>query len=217
MNRPRLSFHGQITTDQKPPQAKRAFDLISYAIEKMGLSRDKDAAYALRILETKARHAVGKAPKLAKRKATRKILRLAGVTPKTKSDWLRDADMWFSRFIRLRDSKIFPDGERYSQCRTCIKLYHISDIENGHWIRRENWGTRFDERNCNAQGPCCNHFKGGAEHAHEQYIANKYGKDMPEKLRVLAKNKKCKPTAGELEQIANHYQTKVTEMGGWPQ
>lgn len=200
----------------KPPQAKRAFDLVSYVLEKMGLSRDKDAAYALRILETKARNAVGRAPKLAKRKAVRKLLRSAGVTPKTKSDWLRDADMWFSRFIRLRDSEWIGD-DLFCSCVTCGKVYPIHEIENGHWIPRENHGTRFHEKNCHGQGACCNKWGKGAEPEHEKAIAQKYGAHVPENLKVIAKIQKRRKTAGELEIIANHYQTKVAEMGGWPQ
>lgn len=217
MTRPRLSYHSNITAEQKPPQAKRAFDLVSYALEKMGLSRDKDAAYALRILETKARHAVGKAPAIAKRKAVRKLLRSAGETPKTKSDWLREADMWFSRFIRLRDARGPSFETSFGSCVTCGKVLFISDLENGHWIRRENWGTRFDERNCSIQCKTCNYYRGGREKEHEEFIAHKYGKDMPEKLRVIAKIKKRKPNTIDLEQIANHYKSLVEEMGGWPQ
>jgi hypothetical protein len=194
------------------PQPVRAL-----ALARECLPKSKDADYILRLLETKARRAEEKAPAKTKRKAIRKLLRLAGETPKTKSDWLREADKWFSRFIRLRDA----DGKDFVKCATCTKFYALKDIECGHWIRRGppkgSFGTRFNEVNAHSQGACCNRFDYGAEAEHEKFISRRYGPSMPDKLRDLARMFKRKQSSKELEAISKTYEAKVTALGGWPE
>lgn len=175
--------------------------------------RSKEAAYCMRIIGTKARNAAKREPAKEKRKAVRKMLRRAGETPKTKSDWLREADKWFSRFIRLRDS----DNYGNAPCVTCGAWRGVHDIDNGHWIRRENWGTRFHENNCHSQCKKCNGLLGGEEYKHECAIAKLHGLNEPNHLRQIAKFNKRKPGAVELEAIAKKYEAKVTELGGWPE
>jgi hypothetical protein len=178
--------------------------------------RSKEAAYCMRIIGTKARNAAKREPAKEKRKAVRKMLRRAGETPKTKSDWLREADKWFSRFIRLRDSKAVSDAHCVV-CVTCQEIDYITDADNGHWIRRENWGTRFHENNCHSQCKKCNGFRGGEEYKHECAIAKLHGLNEPNHLRQIAKFNNRKPSAVELEAIAKKYEAKVTELGGWPE
>lgn len=194
------------------PQPVRALDLA-----RKYLPKSKDADYIIRILETKARRAEAKAPAKAKRVAARSLLRRAGLEPKTKSDWLREADKWFSRFIRLRDA----EGKDFVKCATCTKFYTLKDIECGHWIRRAppkgSWGTRFHEFNAHSQGACCNRFDYGAEAEHERFISKRYGPSMPDKLRDLARMFKRKQSSKELEAIAKTYEAKVAALGGWPE
>jgi hypothetical protein len=179
--------------------------------------RSKEAAYCMRIIGTKARNAAKREPAKEKRKAVRKMLKRAGETPKTKSDWLREADKWFSRFIRLRDSDGFIRGDKVGRCITCGITKFCTDFDNGHWIRRENWGTRFHENNCHNQCKNCNGFRGGEEYKHECAIAKLHGLNEPNRLRQIAKFNKRKPSAKELEAIAKRYEDKVTVLGGWPE
>ena len=200
----------------KPPQAQRAFDKVKDACAAQGMANDKDIAYALGILGTKARQAKARAPKMEKRKMVRKTLKAAGEIGKTKSDWMREADKWFSRFIRLRDS----DGNGNAMCVTCGKFYTIQEIECGHWIRRAppkgSWGTRYEEHNAHSQGACCNRFDYGAEKKHEEKIIEMYGREEVWRLFAIARKEKQKPSAKGFQFFAEKYEKKVAELGGWP-
>lgn len=66
-------------------------------------------------------------------------------------------DMFFSRFVRLRDS----DAEGYGNCFTCNKRFHWKEAHCGHWIPRNILATRFDEDNCRFQCVGCNLYGNG--------------------------------------------------------
>lgn len=190
------------------PQPVRAL-----ALAREHLPNGKDADYILRLLETKARHAEAKAPAKAKRVKVRNLLRKAGERPIGKSGLLREADLWFGRFIKMRDAQNAPDGSMYGVCVTCGEGKYLHNLQCGHWIRRENWGARFDERNCHAQCIACNGFKGGMEQEHEAYILKTYGAQVRDKLLMAKKIKGRKPTATALQNIAATYRAKAKELG----
>ena len=52
--------------------------------------------------------------------------------------WKRQADKWFSEFIRLRDS----DANGRVKCVTCSHTNHWRQLQNGHWITRGHDTTR---------------------------------------------------------------------------
>lgn len=194
------------------PQPVRAI-----ALAKEHLPDCKDAAYIIGLLETKARRAQAKAPAKAKRVQVRRLLRRAGEVPKTKSDWMHEADKWFSRFIRLRDTTVYEsESERWGQCVTCRKWSSLNTLQCGHWIRRENWATRFEENNCHAQCKVCNGQRGGMEQEHELYIITNHGQEVRDRLLSLKSRKSRKPGSFEFQFIAEKYEKKVLELGGWP-
>ncbi|MBW3545546.1 MAG: recombination protein NinG, partial [Bacteroidetes bacterium] len=55
-------------------------------------------------------------------------------------------DTIFSEFIRLRDS----DHQGVCKCITCGDLKHWREMDAGHFVTRENMGTRWEEENVNA-------------------------------------------------------------------
>jgi hypothetical protein len=57
---------------------------------------------------------------------------------------VKQADIWFSRYIRKRD------GNR------CVTCGATKDIQCGHVLSRAHYGTRWDERNAFAQCAGCN-------------------------------------------------------------
>lgn len=193
------------------PQPVRAL-----ALAKEHLPKGKDTDYILRLLSTKARHAEAKAPAKSKRVAVRRMLRAAGEKPKTKRDWRVEADKWFARFIRLRDTVAFDDICRGGRCITCGKLTAINALQCGHWIRREFWGTRFDERNTHAQCSHCNGYNGGMEQEHEEQIIKRYGQQVRDTLLLYKKVKQRQPSAQAFKAIAEKYEKKVNDLGGWP-
>lgn len=182
----------------------------------------KEAAYCLRIIGTKARNAAKRAParekRLAHKQAVNKLRKAEGIKPtKTRKSLLRDADMWFSRFIRLRDSQTIGDGIKVCKCATCGLYRRIDVIDCGHWQRRENWDTRFDEMNTASQCRECNRYKGGKEIKFGEYVAKTYGQSVANRIIARAQSKyQRRPSDTELETIAAKYKAKVEELGGWP-
>ena len=88
-------------------------------------------------------------------------------------------DRVFSVFVRLRHA-----NNGYCRCVTCGKWHLLTDIDAGHFWKRQHRATRWDERNAHPQCTACNHFKGGKEAEHATYILGKYGKAVYDELAV---------------------------------
>lgn len=124
----------------------------------------------------------------------------------------KDADKYFSYYIRLRDSWINPDGSWTGTCITCPRklLVRRADgtwtrgAEHGHLIGRGNWFLRYDEENGNLQCSHCNAWLDKDEMI-ERYrgaVDDKYGKGTYKKLKKVAKeNEKYNIKRSELEQV----------------
>lgn len=59
----------------------------------------------------------------------------------------KKADTLFSQYIRLKNS----DWRGYCQCYTCGKIDHYKKMQCGHYEKRGNNATRYDEENCRVQ------------------------------------------------------------------
>lgn len=80
------------------------------------------------------------------------------------------ADVWFSRFIRLRDKKC------YTCDTTSLKL------QCGHFVPRQYLATRYDEINNHAQCYACNMLFGGQPSKYSLNLIRDYGADIVQKL-----------------------------------
>ena len=76
---------------------------------------------------------------------------------KSLSKLLRDADGWFSKYVRISRA----DLEGNVTCYTCGYTAHYKKMQNGHYISRYYKKYRFDERNCRVQCSMCNMWKNG--------------------------------------------------------
>jgi 5-methylcytosine-specific restriction endonuclease McrA len=111
-------------------------------------------------------------------------------------------DSIFSQYIRLRYSK-----NEIATCVTCGKQDHWKKMQNGHFISRKHYATRWDEDNCQVQCSGCNVFRYG-----EQYLFSKYlGADLSEEL--LMKSRKIqKFSDSELLDMIELYNEKVNNL-----
>lgn len=66
-------------------------------------------------------------------------------------------DKVFSKYIRQK----YADKNGMVKCYTCSTVKHWKEIQNGHWIPRNNLATRFSEDNCRPQCVACNLFQKG--------------------------------------------------------
>jgi hypothetical protein len=120
----------------------------------------------------------------------------------TRKTIITKLDNIFSQYIRLRYSK-----NEISECVTCGKQDHWKKMQNGHFISRKHYATRWDEDNCQVQCSGCNVFRYG-----EQYLFSKYlGVDLSEEL--LMKSRKIqKFTDNELLEMIELYTEKVNNL-----
>jgi hypothetical protein len=120
------------------------------------------------------------------------------------------ADKWYSKKIRIRDA--YANG--YVCCCTCGKPGFWKYYQNGHFMSRKYWSTRFHDMNCNTQCPTCNMSEGGKQAEHAIYIDNKYGARTSEMLVNLAKisggNKK--PSQNELKILSNRFRVEFKKL-----
>lgn len=202
-----LRSAGAARQDLKDPVQVRAFRLVDQLLHRAGQANTPEGRYAINRLRTRAKHAEERAPKVAKKRAQRKAK-----GGKTFSDLMHLADRVFSLFIRWRDTRDTAFG-RVGRCATCKQVHPFQELQNGHWIRREHWGTRWDEHNCNAQNVLCNNYRGGEEEKHGAYIEKKWGKGTCDRLRVLAKVNEKKPNEWKVRGIILHYAVRLKEMG----
>lgn len=119
----------------------------------------------------------------------------------------KDADKWFSIFIRLRDS----GKEELTQCPTCHNYFHWKQMQNSHFIPRKHNSTRFSESNCISQCYWCNNKHNTDEKPYEHFLISKYGQERVSELRQL-KNATLKLSAYDLEDIAYTYYLKSKEL-----
>ena len=113
-------------------------------------------------------------------------------------------DRIFSEFIRLRDA----NNEGYIQCISCGKVVHWKESDCGHYVNRAEMGTRFDEKNCNAQCRYCNRFREGQMLGYTQGLLKKYGPGILDELRIK-KNRITKLSGFEYGHLIEHYKQQV--------
>jgi len=139
----------------------------------------------------------------------------------------KKAWQWCSKYIRLRDAieyqNKYPEVDLgWVSCCTCSRLIHIKkNADAGHFIERGRGGMSgvyFDERNINTQCKNCNGgFYGGkniktkVDQAYLQFMLDKYGQGVIDKLNWLDKNQSYK---GKIVGIGLMYKEMYEELKG---
>ena len=130
----------------------------------------------------------------------------------------KTADKWFSKFIRLRDSRPDNGGGRVGKCCTCGAIIQViydgkwnPQAHAGHCITRNRESTRYDERNVHLQCVKCNTYESGRESDHAVYIDNLYGNGTHGKL-VAKSHVFCKRMKHDYKMISDDYRIRVKDM-----
>lgn len=92
-----------------------------------------------------------------------------------------NADMWFSRYIRLKYSIEIVD-DLFCKCFTCGKLHSIKNIDCGHYIGRGEKHLRFNEDNARPQCKKCNRFKQGEHKLFHSNLIKEIGFEKVDQL-----------------------------------
>jgi 5-methylcytosine-specific restriction endonuclease McrA len=112
---------------------------------------------------------------------------------------IKELDTVFSQYIRLRYAK-----NEIAECVTCGKKDHWKKLQNGHFMSRTNYATRWDEDNCQVQCMGCNVFKSGEQYKYSLYLGNKLAEELYLKSKQIVKFADV-----ELIDMIDYYKQKV--------
>lgn len=119
----------------------------------------------------------------------------------------RKLDEIFSVYIRLRDS----DQNGYCRCISCGKIEHWKDLDCGHFVNRSHMGTRYSEKNCNAQCRACNRFDEGNNIGYTRGLIRKYGIGVISFLEAQ-KHSFSKMTPFDYNVMIDHYKEEIKRL-----
>lgn len=142
-----------------------------------------------------------------KRSDERKADRVKREKLKTRSDWMKEAQREFNRYIRLRDASRL--------CICCSKPLGEDEpgggYDAGHF---RSVGSaphlRFDERNVHAQRKYCNKYLSGNALAYRVGLINRIGLGAVESLESDQTPRRY--TIEDLKQIRDTYRQKAREL-----
>lgn len=137
-----------------------------------------------------------------RRKDERKKLREAKEKLKTRSEWLKEAQAAFNKWIRLRDYGL--------PCISCGR-HHKGQYHAGHYRTvGAHPELRFSEDNCHKQCAPCNNHKSGNVVEYRINLSKKIGVDRLEWLEGPHEPKKY--TIEEIKLIKKKYNALAREL-----
>jgi hypothetical protein len=140
--------------------------------------------------------------KATQAKKTRQEIRHAREELKTRQDWIREAQKWFNKYIRLRD--------KHCPCISC-KRFHSGQYHAGHYrTTAAAPQLRFSENNVHKQCSACNNYLSGNIVEYRKWLVEKIGKEAVEQLENDSTIKRW--TIEELQEIKKVYKNKCKEL-----
>ena len=133
--------------------------------------------------------------------------RIGVVKRKTRSQIVKKLDAVYSQYIRLDKS----DEYGYSECVTCDTRLHWSELQNGHFISRSKYPTRWHDDNCFPQCMRCNVFLKGNYIPYTLFMVDSYTREGVEELKRLSLQT-IKVSTGDLEERIIHYTAEVKRL-----
>lgn len=147
--------------------------------------------------------------KAKREKQERKEVKARKEKLKTRSDWIKDAQTAFNRYVRLRDNGRFCiDG-----CGAFLGLGGVGGgFDCGHYRSTGSApNLRFDERNAHGQSKHCNRYLAGRAVDYRLGLINRIG--LPAVEALEADNTPRKFSIDELKAIIALYRQKAKELG----
>ena len=116
---------------------------------------------------------------------------------------IHDADVVFSRFIRLSNA----DRNGIVKCYTCGSAKPWSSMQCGHYIKRGNLYLRWDPRNARPQCSICNEYK----HGNYLEFTKSLERDFPGITEILMEEARIvyKPTRAEIQGVIDEFSLKI--------
>lgn len=102
--------------------------------------------------------------------------------PKTKGKLVKELDALYSRYIR---NKYATDN--MVMCVSCGRLDEVKSMQNGHYMSRQFYSTRWLDKNCHPQCYRCNVALKGNYPAYTKFMISTYGVEVLDELIELSK------------------------------
>jgi len=118
----------------------------------------------------------------------------------TRKTLITKLDKVFSEYIRRKDAK-----NDIATCVTCGKKDHWKKLQNGHFMSRKHYATRWDEDNVGVQCSACNVFRYG-----EQYLFAKYLGTEKADMLLKKSRQTVKFPDWEIQEMIDLYKTKIS-------
>lgn len=126
------------------------------------------------------------------------------IKPPTVAKLKRQADMWFSQYVRLRDS----DEDGMVVCITCPIRKPWKFMQAGHFVSRAVNILRYNEENVSGQCSTCNVLKSGNQYEYGKQLDLKYGTGTADKLHAQRWTTH-RFTREELQQVIDEAKTGI--------
>lgn len=124
----------------------------------------------------------------------------------SRKNLIKKLDSVFSLYIRRRHAK-----NDIAQCYTCGKKDHYKKLQNGHFMSRKSYATRWDETNCQVQCVKCNMFEQGMSYVFGLNLNKQFGEGTAEAL--LRKSKEIlKLSNDEVVSLITKYENKLNNL-----
>ena len=124
-----------------------------------------------------------------------------------RSTIIKKLDAIFSLYIR----NCYADSNGQVKCITCQRFYPIAKIQNGHFISRKNYATRWSEDNVAPQCYGCNVMQQGQQFLFSKWIDEKYGEGYSQTILERSRTT-VKFSNPELLDMIELYTKKLKEL-----
>lgn len=129
--------------------------------------------------------------------------------PKTlKSKLIEQLDAEFSKYIRLK----YSDQNGYCRCISCGKIVFWKEIQNGHYMSRRYFSTRWSEDNCRPQCVACNMFNQGNIQMYRRGLIKEIGEQRVDLVEAMARQSTSKKSEFEYAELIKHYKKEVIAL-----
>lgn len=142
----------------------------------------------------------------------RKIKKATTSRSKLRSNAMKNADKWFSRYIRIKYAFVIDNGIVYDKCFITGLIKRAEFMDNGHCFSRDFQPIRYDEDNCRPQNRSSNRYQGEKDHyKFRENLEREIGTERFERLDRL-KNEQIDANLEHYEEIATKYRKKVNKL-----
>lgn len=125
--------------------------------------------------------------------------------PRKLSGLIKSADDAMSKYIRAK----YCGDAGGAKCVSCGQWKEYSQLQCGHFYKRQHFGTRYVEENCHVECIGCNCFDVDHLHGYTEYMEEMYGKEGIAELKKQSKRLLSPSEKRQIVEEALEYYTQA--------